>query len=145
MAASVRIAPKLAPAAVRKISREFIRYVMAGIAATLADFAVLTLLIEMLNLHYLLANTFSFIAASAVSYLLSIAWVFRTRRKVSRCREFIFFTLIGVGGLLISQACMYVMIEFLEHSYHFGKIAAVGGTLFWNFGVKKALLFRSTF
>jgi putative flippase GtrA len=144
MNASISVATKPAPGAVRKISGEFLRYVMAGVAATLMDFAVLTLLIEMLSLHYLLANTCSFIAASAISYLLSIAWVFRTNRKSNRCREFLFFTLIGVGGLLISQACMYVMIEFLNYSYHFGKLAAVGGTLFWNFGIKKALLFRGT-
>jgi putative flippase GtrA len=144
MTASIRVAPKIAPAAVGKISREFTCFIVVGVAATLADFAVLTLLIEILQWHYLLANTASFIVASALSYVLSIAWVFRTTRKVNRLREFILFTLIGVGGLMISHACMYVMIEFFDYSYQFAKMTAVGGTLFWNFGIKKALLFRST-
>ena len=144
MVASISVTRKATPEAVRKLSREFSRFTVAGIAATIADFSVLTFLIEFFEWHYLLANTISFIAASAISYLLSIAWVFRPKREVNRWREFMLFTLIGCGGLLISQACMYSMVEFLNLNYHIAKLTAVGCTLFWNFGIKKALLFRNT-
>lgn len=125
----------------RGLRSEFTRYIAAGALATVTDFSVLVLLIHGVNWHYLAANTLSFMGGSVASYLLSISWVFNARRSSSMLREFVLFTAVGAGGLLISQACMFSFVSLLHFNYIAAKLSSVGCTLIWNFCLKKILLF----
>jgi putative flippase GtrA len=125
------------------IRREFLRFIIVGVVATAMDFAVLATLTSHFQWHYLAANTISFSVGNIVSYCLSIRWVFKNRREEKWMREFLLFVLIGIGGLGISELCIFSVVEFLRLHYSIGKLVAVGTTLFWNYGVKKVCLFRA--
>jgi putative flippase GtrA len=128
---------------IKKLSGELLRFIVVGFAATVCDVLVLKALVSGLGWHYLLGNACSFFVGNAVSYLLSVGWVFTERSLSNKTKEFIIFGLIGVGGLGISQACMYASVEWLGLHYMLGKFIAVGATLVWNFVVKKVVLFRA--
>jgi putative flippase GtrA len=121
---------------------QLIRYVAVGMVATACDFCVLVTLVDALRLHYLLANACGFFTGLLVNYALSTRWVFASRNVKSRPREFAVFGAIGVAGLGISELCMYMGVEIGGLHYAVAKVIAVVGTLAWNFGLRKALLFR---
>ena len=125
-----------------RLTGELFRFLLAGVAATAADFSVLVLLTSLLDWHYLSANTVSFLVGNVVSYLFSIYWVFETRRLKNQVREFVIFALIGIGGLGISQLTMLLSVELLGLHFTLAKLVSVGATFIWNFGVKKIVLFN---
>ena len=126
----------------RRLHVQLLRYVVVGGVATLADFAVYVLLVKLLGLHYLLGNAGGFSVGVLVNYLMSIWWVFPSRRLRSKSAEFVIFALIGMVGLGISELCMVLGVSVLGIYDLLTKVGATVCTLAWNFTVRRWLLFR---
>lgn len=120
---------------------QMLRYLFVGFAAFGVDFATLYLMTEVMGLHYLVSNIFGFVFGLACNYLLSIRWVFAHRKHQSRRKEFVLFTLVGLAGLLINQAVMWGMTDVAGVYYLYSKIVATGIVFFWNFFVRKFVVF----
>ena len=121
---------------------QFVRYGLVSVIALAVDFGGMVLLVELLSIHYLVAATVSFISGLAVNYLLSRAWVFTERKYESRVKEFIIFTGIGIVGLLLNNSIMWLAVEKIGIYYIFSKIIATILVFFWNFGLRKMLVFK---
>ena len=121
---------------------QFVRYGLVSVIALAVDFGGMVLLVELLSIHYLVAATVSFISGLAVNYLLSRAWVFTERKYESRVKEFIIFTSIGIVGLLLNNSIMWLAVEKIGIYYIFSKIIATILVFFWNFGLRKMLVFK---
>ena len=121
---------------------QFVRYGLVSVIALAVDFGGMVLLVELLSIHYLVAATVSFISGLVVNYLLSRAWVFTDRKYESRVKEFIVFTGIGIVGLLLNNSIMWLAVEKIGIYYIFSKIIATILVFFWNFGLRKMLVFK---
>lgn len=121
-------------------NREFGAYFLASLLAFTLDFAVLMLLARVM--HYLLAATAGFCTGAAAIYLLSSRLVFKRRRLAHREGvEAILFTLIGVAGLALNNAVIFVMVEAAAAPLALAKLAAAGATFLFNYLLRKRLLF----
>lgn len=132
----------LALGATERLDIQFARYLVAGGIATVFDFGTLILLTSGVGLHYLLSNACGFTVGVIANYLLSVYWVFSYRRLRSKRAEFAIFALIGIGGLGVSELCMYAGVDMVGLHYSLAKIVATGCALAWNFSVRKLMLFR---
>ena len=121
---------------------QFVRYGLVSVIALAVDFGGMVLLVELFSIHYLVAATVSFISGLVVNYLLSRAWVFTDRKYESRVKEFIVFTGIGIVGLLLNNSIMWLAVEKIGIYYIFSKIIATILVFFWNFGLRKMLVFK---
>lgn len=120
---------------------EFMRYTAASAFALVVDAALLLLMVEMAGVHYLMAAAISFGAGLTSLYLLSIVWVFNERRISLPALEFTLFTLIGIGGLVLTLGVMTLAIEVWGLDYRLAKGLAVGASFFFNFSLRKWALF----
>lgn len=118
------------------------RYVVVGGIATLADMGILYLFTSLIGVPYLLSALVGFTAGLIISYSLSIKWVFESRSLSNKTAEFTIFTIIGVTGVGLTEIIMYSCVEFLGLNYMVAKIVAVVVVFAWNFGARRALLFR---
>lgn len=114
----------------------------ASMLAFAVDFGLLALLKELAGLHYLLSAGISFAAGTTVSYLLSVAWVFPDRRYSSRAVEYGLFVAVGLVGLGLNEALLWVFTEPVGIFYLASKVIAGAIIFFWNFWARKLLLFR---
>jgi putative flippase GtrA len=141
-----RIAPRagyrIAPRAGHRIARQLLKTVVASQAAFWLDFGILALLTEVAGLHYLASAAVSFLAGTTVSYILSVVWVFDTRRVASKTAEYALFVLVGVVGLGLNEGLLWLFTEPLGLHYLVSKIVAATLIFGWNFGARKLLLFR---
>ena len=126
----------------RSTRAQFLRYLVVGGIAFAVDFACLFLMTDFLGIHYLTSTTAAFVAGLAVNYVLSILWVFDTRRVASRAVEFGLFAAVGILGVGLNDLVMWVLTDLVAFHYLVSKLASTGVVLLWNFGVRKALLFR---
>jgi len=120
---------------------EFLRYAMASILAFLIDFSGLYLLTEFLGIHYLNAAAISFLAGMLLIYILSISWVFDHRSIARKRIELPVFLFIGLIGLAINQAGMYIITEVGGYYYLVSKVAVTFIVFAWNFSARKIMLF----
>ena len=132
-----------APAAPRRPFLEFVRYFVASAGALGVDFGLYRLGLHA-GLAYPLAALIGFCAGAVFAYTASVLWVFETR-SVSRAGvEFALFVAIGVAGLLLTEAILWLEIERLGVPVLWSKAGAAGIVFFFNFGVRKITLFRAS-
>ncbi|HLO67890.1 MAG TPA: GtrA family protein [Holophaga sp.] len=120
---------------------QFFRYLFVGGGAFAVDFLTLWTLTAAGGLHYLLSAVFAFGAGLTFNYLLSVAWVFQDRALGSRRNEFLAFALIGVVGLGLTEAGLWVLAGKAGMDYRIAKIIATILVFAWNFTARKVLLF----
>lgn len=122
--------------------RELVLYGFASALALGLDWGVL-LGLTALGVNYLVASGTGFTSGIAITYLLSIAVVFRHRPVADRKREFIGFIGVGFAGLVLTQGLMALWVEALGMSPGLAKIPTAGIVFLFNFTVRRALLFRA--
>jgi putative flippase GtrA len=77
-----------------------------------------------------------------VSYFLATRWAFRRRRFDDRAQaEFAIYALVGVLGLGINDLVIYLAVGLAGTHLLLGKLLAAGATFFFNFAVRKLVLF----
>jgi putative flippase GtrA len=126
----------------RALIRELTRSIPVSLVSFGVDFGALALLTEVFQVFYLVSAAFSFMLGVSVSYLLSVLWVFRTRRIPRKSVEYSLFVLVGVVGLGLNEVLLWLFTSPLGIYYLLSKIIAASMVFFWNFGARKCILFR---
>jgi len=117
------------------------RYLAAAAVALLVDFLLYAGLIRLAGVPYLVAAPIGFAAGLAIMYLVSIRWVFRQRRLADARLEFAIFAAIGLAGMGLNQAVIYLAVERATLSYELAKLASAAIVFGFNFGCRKLALF----
>lgn len=127
----------------KKVAQEFSRYLIVGGVAFVADFLSLLVLTELAGLYYLMSATVAFLIGTVINYLLSTRWVFEFRAVSNRVNEFMIFATIGAVGVLLNACIIAFFVELAHFHYAISKLFATGSILFFNFGIRKILLFSA--
>lgn len=121
---------------------QFFRYVLVGAISALFDTGIFMLCTVLFHTHYLIAQTFGFLVGISINYLLSIAFIFESRRK--RLPETALFFLTGVVGLLLSYLILFVLIDLFAITMFdtlLAKLITITLVLGWNFASRKFFVF----
>jgi len=118
---------------------ELWRYGLVGALAFVVDWAILRLSIG-LGAHYLVATALGFLAGLSLNYGLCVAWVWRGTNATTR-RDIAVFTLIGIGGLLLTECLMRIAVESAGLAAPIAKLPVAGIVLLWNFGLRRHFVF----
>jgi len=121
---------------------QFVRNPLAGIAAFAVDYLLLYILTE-IGLHYLIAAAVAFITGTTVNYYLCKALVFNAYiPRFKNTPEYLFFIIIGVIGLGLTELFMYLFTDVVGFHYLASKI--ISGTLvsLWNFFARRLVIFK---
>ena len=121
---------------------QLIRYGFVGGLAFVADYGSLYALTEWCGVPYLVSAALAFLFGLTVNYLLSNCIVFTTHRLQNRWIEFAIFAIIGVIGLGLNEAIMYVCCEKIGMHYMLAKLISTALVFFWNFFARKWTLFN---
>jgi putative flippase GtrA len=136
-----------------KTSVQFLKYIIVGGIASLVDIAVYYAGISVLEINYIIANTFSILAGLFVNYYLSREWVFN-HKKHRFIRDFGLFALVGLIGLGLSNVLLYVLVDLkiLSKIAFFlkdksikvvAKLIVMIIVLFWNYIARKKFVFNN--
>ena len=124
------------------VRHQIFRYSVGGNAATLSDFATLTLMTELLNIHYMFSSAVSYIVGVIISYFLNRCWVFHNRKYDKKRKELAIFFFISLIGFFLTNSILFALTEYLNIYYVNSKIFASILVFFWNFTARKYLLFH---
>ncbi len=117
------------------------RYGLTSAVSLGFDFGGLWLLTEAVGVHYLVSAVISYGLGMVVNYALSVVWVFPSRKLKSRAIEFGAFVGIGLAGMGINEALLWLLTDVLKLHYLVSRaVSAVIGFL-WKFVARKVALF----
>jgi len=125
----------------RNSMTEFLMYAAASAAALVVDIGVLTLLVARYGWDSVAAAAVSFIVGGVFLYFISARFVFRFRRITNPALELPLFIVLGLVGLMVNTAVMFVATESVHLHYLLAKAAAAGCTFTTNFLLRRRLLF----
>lgn len=142
---SIRHAPSLSAMLWRLANAQFLRYLVASLLALALDLSLFSLGLRVFSWPWWLSATTGFAGGAVLAYLCSITWVFRERRLERRGTvEFTSFVAIGVAGLALTQATLFVGIEVLHHVPEHVRLWASVATCLFNYLLRSILLFRTS-
>ena len=121
---------------------QFFRYFFVGGTGFVTDFVIYFILTRYFHLFYITANIASFMTAMAVTYVMSVAWVFPQRGERTVLAEFGIFAAIGVIGLAINSLVLGLLTQKLHIFDLIAKVVAAAIVYIWNFFVRKYFLFN---
>jgi len=125
----------------RRAVRELSGYLACSVLALLLDTAVYAGALA-LGLSLALAAALGFVAGVSCAYACSVKFVFRVRRLQDRSTEFAAFVAVGLAGLVLTEALLWLFVRQLQLTPMTAKLLTAGLVFFFNFGVRKALLFN---
>lgn len=129
------------PVASNRVEVQFLRSLAVSVVALIVDFGVLIFAKEVLGVHYLLAAGLGFTLGVVINYILSVIWVFATRKITSRRHEFAIFIIVCLVGLGLNTVIIAGFVEALMVDYRVAKAISTVVVFFWNFMMRKKLLY----
>jgi putative flippase GtrA len=124
-----------------QIFREILRYGAVSAVALAVDASVLYSFVNWANWHYLPASALGFSAGATVAYVLSVRLVFSSRQLHNPSLEFASFVALGVAGLCVNAAVLFIGISAVGLGLVTSKVLAAGCTFATNFTLRRQLLF----
>ena len=119
--------------------KQLFRFAIVGVIAAIIDMGVLVVLKEFLFFPVLIASAISFTASVIVNYLLSMAFVFKSKGE-NKIKEFVIFVLLSIGGLGLNQLILWLGVTFTTTYYLIVKILAMIIVPIYNFITRKLFL-----
>lgn len=120
---------------------QFFRYIFVGGTSFLIDFSIYLILINFLNVDYLLSAAIAFFISVLANYYLSTTWVFNQDDIDNRLVEFNLFILISLIGLIFTEILLYLFVGIFDINYIWSKIIASILVLFWNFSARRVMFY----
>lgn len=127
-----------------KLLGQIAKFGVVGVVCFVIDYSLMILLTELAGLDYLLSSGISFSVSVVVNYLLSMRFVFRSKKDANKAKEFIIFVVLSITGLLLTEALMWVGVEQLGIHYMFTKVVVTGIVMVYNFVTRKLILEERT-
>lgn len=121
------------------LARQFAAFFGVGVAAAVAHYGLLIVLVEKGGTHPVPATLAGYVAGGLVSYALNRKHTYGSSRPH---REATWrFAVVALVGFLLTWGFMHVFIEWLGASYIPAQLVTTGIVMLWSFLAHKAWTF----
>ena len=117
------------------------KFIGVGGAATLFQYSLLIIFVELDLLTPVPASVVSFALSSLLNYLLNYYFTFQS--NANHNIAMIRFFLVASIGLIMNASIMYLLVEYLDFHYIISQLAATVTVLFWNFIIHKKWTYKN--
>ena len=123
-----------------QLSRQFVRYLVTGVASFLLEYAIFYLLLKVWAWWYLLANTLAYLLVFGFNFLLNRLWTFQSAGDIKR-QACLYAILLGFN-LLMTNLVLYLLTDGAAIPAQFAKVIVMGCVVMWNFILYKKVIYR---
>lgn len=123
-----------------KLIYQIISFGGVGILCFIIDFGILYVLTNVFGMYYLISAAVSFIISVTVNYILSVRYVFNISEDNSVFRNWLFFVIFSVIGLILTEIIMKIGVDIYSLNYMVTKVGATIIVMIYNFITRKLFL-----
>ena len=123
---------------------QFVRFAMVGSSGVFVNLAVYSSFIYLLEVHYLLAATFSFLIAMSSNFVLNLRWTFKTHRQGIKAigDQYLRYAMVTMISYGINIAVLWILVDFWNWHKVLAQLIAIGITTLSNFLGSKLWAFK---
>ena len=122
--------------------RNLVLYGVIGCSSALLDFLIFTILTEVFDVYYLVANCISVTCGLTNSFVLNRKYNFKVTDKTLK-RAIMFFA-VGYCGLALNSTLLYLFINFTHFITPIAKLCAMAIEVLLQFIVNSLVTFKKT-
>lgn len=116
---------------------ELLRSVAASLAAAVADYTSLILLVEFAMVRAVEASVVGVVLGHIITYVINSIWIFPGRDHGYHKVQFVLFVSVGASGLVVHTVLMYIFAEQLSVHYVIAKTISVIAMFLWGFLMRR--------
>lgn len=120
--------------------KDFLLYLIVGGIATVTEWIIFFVL-DKVSFHYTLATIIAYILSTFVNWLAGRILVFKQNQQPI-FKEILEIYIASIVGLLMNLVIMWVAVDLLAFNEMLSKIAATAIVFFYNFLVRKLLIYK---
>ena len=124
----------------KKLLLQIIKFGIVGVIATIIDYAFLIFFTEVCKINPVISTGLSFIISLIANYLLSMKFVFKAKKNLSKNKEILIFVITSTIGLGLNELLMYIGKDVLKINYLIVKKIDTLVVMVWNYVSKKILI-----
>jgi len=117
------------------------KFLIAGVAATATNLALLYGLTELFAIWYLVSAVIAYALATLVGFILQKFWAFAHYSRARIKREAAWFVLNNLFGLVFASAALFILVEYGGWWYMLAQAAALVVVAAWNFVAYRFFIF----
>ncbi len=128
---------------------QFIKFAIVGVAGTIVDFGVYTVLTRVFGIYYIIATACSVFLAILNNFFLNKHWTFDRGNSGKAKSEYAKFFVVSIVNYFLNVGITYAIVEhtaaeqwFGSYDDFFAKIVAIGLVLLSNYFGNKYWTFR---
>jgi len=125
--------------------KDIVLYTFFGGLTTIVSFFTFWVCIDLVKMHELIANTFSWIFAVAFAFFTNRIWVFNSPTKTAKdfIKQFILFYAGRLFSFAVEMGIIYLFITLMGFNELLIKLAATIIVLILNYIISKVFVFRN--
>ncbi len=120
--------------------KDFLLYLVVGGIATVTEW-VLFFVMDICHIHYGIATAIAYIISTFVNWLVGRLLVFKDNHS-SFLKEILSIYVASIVGLLLNLIIMWLAIDIININEMISKILATAIVFFYNFFVRKLLIYK---
>ena len=122
--------------------RKFFGYLIIGGASALVDCVFFYLLAILMEKHFILSATITFILATLANYFLGIKFLFDSGVRFNKKEEVVLLFIVSLVALGINLASLYALSVWVGLGLMVPKVIASLSALVWNYSMRNNFVFR---
>ena len=120
--------------------KDFFLYLIVGGIATVTEW-ILFYLLEECAVHYTVATIIAYVTSTFFNWLAGRLLVFK-KNRLSIFKELLGIYIASIVGLLMNLAIMWLAVDCFSFNEMLSKIIATAIVFFYNFLVRKLLIYK---
>ncbi len=121
--------------------RQFIIYGIIGVSGATLDFVVFYVLANTLSVHYAVATALSTSLGIVNNFIWNVLFNFKTKDNI--IKRFVSFYLVGLTGLLLSIAILYVCVDIMHFNKNISKLFTIFVIVLLQYNLNKRVSFKT--
>ena len=121
--------------------KQLFLYLIVGGGAALVEWFFFYIFIKEVRLNYIIATSLAFIFSTFANWALGRLLLFKSNQNITK--ELVKIYLTSIAGLLMNLFIMWIAVDWLALGQMFSKILATGIVFFWNFLIRKRVIYKS--
>ena len=126
--------------AVKKVPKEFSKYLVVGLLNNAVNFIVFTIVVTLFPHAHVIAASIGFMAGGFTNYVFNKRWTFK-KKDAANMREIGKFISVSLSSLVINAIVVYISVDLLSFSKNLGWLCGVGTATVYNFILFKVWVF----
>lgn len=123
-----------------KVLKQFKRYVICGFSSFALEYALFTLLLQIMKLWYIVANSIAYVIIFWFNFLLNRYWSFESKADLKK--QLVMYSFLFLFNIAAQNTLMYVLSDMAQISPQISKVLIMGAVVSWNFIIYKKIIYR---